>query len=93
MLTHACDNRPACLACVHASGTYFYQNIIFLTQGNVTRDSFLPFGPAHGDLTAPRVDDGTSQAIQLTTDIVIFGSRRNRLYVSSLHNRVNNNLL
>ena len=44
--------------------------------------SFLPFGPDHGDLTAPVVDDGSTDEIILGTDVVIFGSRHNRLYVS-----------
>jgi hypothetical protein len=44
--------------------------------------SFLPFGSDHGDLTAPVVDDGSTDEIILGTDVVIFGSRHNRLYVS-----------
>ena len=43
---------------------------------------FLPFGPAHGDSRVPSEDDGSTGEIRLGTDIVIFGSRRNRLYVS-----------
>ena len=44
--------------------------------------SFLPFGSDHGDLTAPVFDDGNTGEIILGTDVVIFGSRHNRLYVS-----------
>ena len=44
--------------------------------------SFLPFGPDHGDLTAPVFDDGNTSEIILGTDVVIFGSRHNRVYVS-----------
>ena len=43
---------------------------------------FLPFGRAHGDSTVPIMDDGSTGGIQLGTDIVIFGSHQNRLYVS-----------
>ena len=43
---------------------------------------FLPFGSAYGDSTVPTSDDGSTEEIQLGTDIVIFGSRQNRLYVS-----------
>ena len=43
---------------------------------------FLPFGSAHGDSTVPTRDDDSTEEIQLGTDIVIFGSRQNRLYVS-----------
>ena len=44
--------------------------------------SFLPFGPDHGDLTVPISDDGYTDEISLGTDVVIFGSSHNRLYVS-----------
>ena len=44
--------------------------------------SFLPFGSDHGDLTVPVDDDGSTDEIILGTDVVIFGSRHNRLYVS-----------
>ena len=44
--------------------------------------SFLSFGPDHGDLTAPVNDDGNTDEIILETDVIIFGSRHNRLYVS-----------
>ena len=47
-----------------------------------TPTNFLPFGPAHGDSTVPTLDDGSTGGIQLGTDIVIFGSHQNRLYVS-----------
>ena len=43
---------------------------------------FLPFGSAHGDTRVPTSDDGSTSEIRLGTDIVIFGSRQNRLYVS-----------
>ena len=43
---------------------------------------FLPFGPAHGDSRVRTVNDGSSEEIHVGTDIVIFGSRQNRLYVS-----------
>ena len=46
-------------------------------------DNFLPFGPMYGDAAIiPPVDDGSSEEIRLGTDIVIFGARNNRLYVS-----------
>ena len=48
----------------------------------VMPDNFLPFGPLSGDSAVPPVDDGSSQEIQLGTDVIIFGSRNNRLYVS-----------
>ena len=43
---------------------------------------FLPFGSAHGDSTVPTSESGSTEEIQLGTDIVIFGSRQYRLYVS-----------
>ena len=43
---------------------------------------FLPFGSAFGDSRVPTSDDGSTREIRLGTDIVIFGSRQNRLYVS-----------
>ena len=43
---------------------------------------FLPFGTAHGDSRVPSVDDGSSREIQLGTDVVLFGSHQDRLYVS-----------
>ena len=46
---------------------------------------FLPFGPAYGDSRVRTVDDGSSEEIQVGIDIVIFGSRQNRLYVSRIH--------
>ena len=45
---------------------------------------FLPFGSAHGDSTGPIRDDDSTEEIQLETDIVIFGSHQNRLYVSHI---------
>ena len=44
--------------------------------------SFLPFGPDHGDLTVPTTDDGATDEISLEADVVILGSSHNRLYVS-----------
>ena len=49
----------------------------------VIPDGFLPFGTDFGDSLAPREDDGSSEAVRLTTDVIIFGSRQNRLYVST----------
>ena len=44
---------------------------------------FLPFGSTYGDSTVPRGDDEATAEIQLIgADVVIFGSRRNSLYVS-----------
>ena len=45
-------------------------------------DGFLPFGVAHGDSVVPSVDDGFSEVIIVDTDVVMFGSRYRRLYVS-----------
>ena len=58
--------------------------MLFPTVGNDTTiipAGFLPFGFAHGDSRGPTSDDGFIGAIQLATDVVIFGSRQNRLYV------------
>ena len=58
-------------------------NIIIADNATVIiPDGFLPFGPMNGDLAVPPSDDGASVEIQLTTDVVIFGTRNNRLYVS-----------
>jgi hypothetical protein len=43
---------------------------------------FLPFGSAHGDLVVPTADDFATREISLGTDIIILGSRQNKLYVS-----------
>ena len=60
--------------------------IFFFSTANISDrqipQSFLPFGSDHGDLTAPVFDDGSTGEIILGTDVVIFGSRHNRLYVS-----------
>ncbi len=45
-------------------------------------ESFLPFGIAYGDSVLRDVDDGSSEEILLGTDVIIFGTRNNRLYVS-----------
>ena len=45
-------------------------------------ENFLPFGPMYGDTIIPPVDDGSSEEIQLVNDVIIFGTRNNRLYVS-----------
>ena len=50
--------------------------------GNGIPDGFLCFGTAQGDSVVPRADDGSSNVITLTTDVVIFGSSHSRLYVS-----------
>ena len=58
--------------------------MLFPTVGNDTTiipASFLPFGFAHEDSRGPTSDDDFIGAIQLATDVVIFGSRQNRLYV------------
>ena len=51
------------------------------TVGNDTASGFLPFGFVHGDSRGPTSDDGSTGPIQLATDVVIFGSRQNRLFV------------
>ena len=45
-------------------------------------DGFLPFGSAVGDSNITNIDRGSSEEIQLNVDVVMFGSPRNRLYVS-----------
>ena len=60
-----------------------YKSCYCKFTGNDTVIGFLPFGSAHGDSTAPMLDDGSTNGIQLGTDIVIFGSHQNRLYVSN----------
>ena len=45
-------------------------------------EGFLPFGSAYGDSAVPRVDDGSTDEVRLGTDVVIFGTRNDRLYVS-----------
>ena len=55
---------------------------IIIGNDTIIPVSFLPFGSAHGDSTVPRIDDGSTEEIQLETDIVFFGSRQNALYVS-----------
>jgi hypothetical protein len=72
-------------------------SIIFSTangSGGDTRipQSFLPFGSNHGDLTAPVHDDGSTDEITLGTDVIIFGSRHNRLYVSQ-HDMISHDIV
>ena len=70
------------------ASAYFFKFIAICTENRTGIPlSFLPFGYDHGDLTAPSVDDGNTDEIVLGTDIVIFGSRHNHLYVS--HNNDN----
>lgn len=49
----------------------------------VVPDGFLSFGA--GDSVLPIGDDESSQAILLATDVVIFGSHQNKLYVSCIN--------
>ena len=53
-------------------------------SGVFISDNFLPFGPAHGDSVTQTVDDGSSEGIRFGTDVIIFGLRQNRLYVSHI---------
>ena len=46
-------------------------------------EGFLPFGPVYGDSAIRDIDDGSSDVINLGTDVIIFGTRNNRLYVSA----------
>ena len=48
----------------------------------VIPDGFLPFGSVYGDFVVRRDDDVSTEEIALGVDVVIFGSRQNRLYVS-----------
>ena len=60
-----------------------YITLQYTGNDTITSTSnFLPFGRVYGDSTAPMLDDGYTDEIQLGTDIVIFGSHHNRLYVS-----------
>lgn len=45
---------------------------------------FLPFGLVPGDAVSPTNNDWSSEEIRLGTDVVIFGSHQNRLYVSHM---------
>ena len=59
--------------------------LLSLFSDNVTSvipENFLPFGPTYGDTVVPHVDDGSSEEIRLDPDVIIFGTRNNRLYVS-----------
>lgn len=59
------------------SCNYFAENATIIIPSG-----FLPFGFTYGDFRVPTSLDGSTEGIQLETDIVIFGSRQNRLYVS-----------
>ena len=64
-----------------------------IITGNATvmiPDGFLPFGLLNGDTAITRVDDGSTEEVQLGTDVIIFGSRNSRLYVSlnSIRNKI-----
>ena len=72
------DNQFCCpplITCI------LYLAINLFYQGNSV-PILLPYGSAHGDSTLPRSDDGYSNEIRLGTDVVIFGSSYNGLYVS-----------
>ena len=60
-------------------------NIIITDDTVIIPDGFLPFGVSYGDSTVPEALDGTTDVIELGTDVVIFDSRQNRLYVSYMH--------
>ena len=60
-----------------------YKNLFLENESGIpVPDGFLPFGPVHGDSIGPRSDDESSEEIRLDTDVIIFGSNHNRLYVS-----------
>ena len=48
----------------------------------VIPEGFLSFGSVYGDSAIHGVDDGSSEEIQLGTDVIIFGYRNGSLYVS-----------
>ena len=52
------------------------------STGGVFTFDFIPFGMEHGDRRLPRVDDESSDEIVLSTEVVIFGSTQDRLFVS-----------
>ena len=52
------------------------------TSGPVP-DGFLPFGTGFGDSLVPTEDDGSSEEIQLGTDVILFGSRQSSLFVNT----------
>ena len=45
-------------------------------------EGFLPFGSAFGDSALRGVNDGSTGGIQVGTDVIIFGTRNNLLFVS-----------
>ena len=62
-------------------GYYNIPSLLYISNIILISD-FLPFGTAHGDTRVPTIDDGSTGGIQLGTDVIIFGTRQNRLYVS-----------
>ena len=77
-------NRETHAVCV---GYVLYRALVSFLFLSTVNDiqiprSFLPFGPDREDLTVPTSDDGTTDEIILRTNVVIFGSSHNRLYVS-----------
>ena len=62
---------------IHSSNLLILIAVIGIIPAN-----FLPFGTAHGDSRVPTALVGSTEAIPLGTDVVIFGSHHNTLYVS-----------
>ena len=62
--------------------SFFYCTVNDSRSGGQIPRNFLPFGPDRGDSIVPTRDDGATDEIILGTNVIIFGSSHNRLYVS-----------
>lgn len=52
----------------------------------------MPYGSAHGDSTLPKSNDLHSNEIRLESDVAMFGSSYNSLYVSSSYKMMSLNV-
>ena len=68
-------------AYIHVNDRYINLPYTANDTGEVP-DHFLPFGALLGDSTVPLIDDGSTEAIQLSAGIPFFGTTYDQIYVS-----------
>ncbi|XP_010781524.1 cGMP-dependent protein kinase 1-like [Notothenia coriiceps] len=56
---------------------------IFVQSGARTREILYPYGPNHRDLETPKMDDGSSPEITLSTNFVFFNAPYRIIYINN----------
>ncbi|KAI4800156.1 hypothetical protein KUCAC02_014979, partial [Chaenocephalus aceratus] len=56
---------------------------IFVQSGAHTREILYPYGPNHRDLETPKMDDGSSPEITLSTNFVFFNAPYRIIYINN----------